>query len=1413
MAIPLEYLQEVLSRQQAQFEASQQRLIETLTARMSLQPASTDSTVSTADKLAHSMAEFRYQPDDDLTFEAWFRRYEDLLKIDGRGLGDAAQVRLLLRKLGSQEYEKYANYILPKNPRDLSLDDTVKNLTRIFGPKTSLFNARFRCFQVVKHQDDDFVTYAAVVNRECERFQLSTLTSDQFKTLIFVCGLRSPKDAEIRTRLLSRLECNPDISLQDLVQECERLLTLKHDTEMIQRHNEPCVVDVHAIPTGPRPSYYSVRSSNFTRRNRPPSACWHCGQWHFARFCEFRQHTCKRCGKVGHKETRCLQNALGRQSRNLARTPNFQRCVSNVVFATTSPNYQSLRKYVTIMINHVPVCLQLDTASDITIISESTWCKLGKPACVQTSHVAHDASGSELPFLGQFSCEFSLRNLHANGVCYVTRYGHLNLLGIDWIDKLDLWSIPLNSICDNSDNFSLCPTDFHCSVAPVTFKNSTEAQSHFASKYPNVFAEGLGMCCKLKAVLYPRTGIRPVFCPKRPVPYAAVAAVDAELSRLESMGVISPVTYSAWAAPIVVIRKANGSLRICADFSTGLNDALETHHYPLPVPEDLFTRLNGGKIFSKIDLSDAYLQVVVEDHSKELLTINTHRGLYRYNRLPFGVKCAPAIFQQVMDAMLSGLQCAMAYLDDIIIVSSTAEDHYTHLNEVFSRIDGYGFRVRPEKCQLMMSSITYLGSIIDSSGRRPDPNKIKAIKLMPHPTNKATLQSFLGLVNYYHNFVPQMHELRAPLNALLANESVWNWSPQCQKAFDDIKQILSSDLLLTHYDPGLPIIVAADASQNGIGGVLLHQFPNGHQKAVMHVSRALTAAEKNYSQIEKEGLALVFAVKTFHKMVHGRKFILYTDHKPLLSIFGTKRGIPVHTANRLQRWATTLLAYDFDLRFKSTSSLGHADALSRLIAECTSKTPDEDSVVSSITVDPEIRQVFQTCVRQLPVTAEAVRAETATDPLLRRIMRYLNTGWPSRPLDCYAEQFRKRSFALTIIDGCLMLADRVVIPTKLQRRVLSQFHEGHPGISRMKSIARSYAYWPFMDQDIENVVRSCSSCAMAAKLPVKCELHSWPIPNGPWSRIHIDFAGPIEGFHYLIIVDAYSKWPEIFQTRYATTSIVLLHLRHLISEFGVPEKIVSDNASQFTSQEFADFCHSHGIEHIRSPAYHPQSNGQAERFVDTFKRALIKMEGEGNIQKVIDKFLQIYRTTPGPAVPQNLSPSEAFLGRRVRTVLDALKPVQNNGQRNAQMELAFNRHHGARPRHFMPGDNVYVKNFRDGKSSWIPGRIVERVSGVLYKIQVDSVIWTRHVNHIRPRVEVQGTSQRRETSLPLDILLDTYQLGPSEEPVAQTENAPTNRRYSTRTRAPVQRLVVNPRCRAYESNVACYPIFSKGGRC
>lgn len=283
----------------------------------------------------------------------------------------------------------------------------------------------------------------------------------------------------------------------------------------------------------------------------------------------------------------------------------------------------------------------------------------------------------------------------------------------------------------------------------------------------------MGCCNKTKVSLYLKDNIRSIFRPKRLVAYSILPLVDAELIRLEQAGIISPVNYSDWAAPIVVIRKKNGQLRICADFSTDLNNSLQQNRHPLLHCNEIFTKLSNCRYFSQIDLSDAFLQVEIDEDSKNFLTINTHRGLFVYNRLPFGVTVAPSEFQSFVDVMIAGLNKVFAYIDGLVGGGTTIEEHDHNLHELFKRIQDYGFCIRKEKYKFFATEINYLGYIIDGQGLHPDLKKVSAIVNMPAPSNLTTLRSFLGAINYYGRFIPNIHTLR-PLDQFLKKDSVWN---------------------------------------------------------------------------------------------------------------------------------------------------------------------------------------------------------------------------------------------------------------------------------------------------------------------------------------------------------------------------------------------------------------------------------------------------------------------------------------------------------------------------------------------------------------------------------------------------------------------------------------------------------------
>ena len=306
--------------------------------------------------------------------------------------------------------------------------------------------------------------------------------------------------------------------------------------------------------------------------------------------------------------------------------------------------------------------------------------------------------------------------------------------------------------------------------------------------------------------------------------------------------------------------------------------------------------------------------------------------------------------------MLGGFDFAFAYLDDIVIISKKKELHREHLNKVFAQIQEFGSKVKEAKCDFCMNKIKYLGHIIDKDGRRPDLERATAIKDMPAPDNVTTLQSFLRLANYYQSFTKKVHDLRAPLNEQVKKDKKWRWTPKCQTAYDQIKKALTSDLFLTNYDPNLEIIVASNVSSYGFGACILHKVPGGTKKPIAHASRTLLPVEKHYSQIEKEALGILFAVTKFHRYLHGRFFTLQTDHKPLITIFGSKKGLPIYTANRLLRCETILLKYNFKIEYLPSKQINHVDGLSRLVPKYSE--PFEDTIIAVLRTDCEIKNMI-----------------------------------------------------------------------------------------------------------------------------------------------------------------------------------------------------------------------------------------------------------------------------------------------------------------------------------------------------------------------------------------------------------------------------------------------------------------------
>nr|KAG5706589.1 hypothetical protein BaRGS_028760 [Batillaria attramentaria] len=418
---------------------------------------------------------------------------------------------------------------------------------------------------------------------------------------------------------------------------------------------------------------------------------------------------------------------------------------------------------------------------------------------------------------------------------------------------------------------------------------------------------------------------------------------------------------------------------------------------------------------------------------------------------------------------------------------------------------------------------------------------------------------------------------------------------------------------------------------------------------IANVSKTLTAAERNYSQIHKEALAIIYGLRKFYQYLYGRQFILVTDHKPLTALFGPKKGTPLLAANRLARWALWLNHFDYTIEYRKTADHGNADALSRLPSgddidfDREESGEDTDMVCAIRVLSLQVK----------PFGSNILRQESGKDPVIATVMRYVREGWPLKHAEINEEvrKFQKLSDSLSTCHGCLIYGTRVVIPQSLQPKILDLLHIGHFGMERMKQLARTAVYWPGIDAAIEMTSRRCDSCGEHQNKPSKPPVHPWMLPEKPWSRVHLDHAINFMGTNWLVITDAYSKYPCIHPTSSTSTRATLDLLEEDFAHFGYPHTLVSDNATTFVSEEFQSWCKERGITHLTGAPYHPATNGAAERLVQTFKQALRKSSLPP--KRALQEFLMQYRRMPTSC---GFSPSELLMSRQIRTRIDTLLP-------------------------------------------------------------------------------------------------------------------------------------------------------------
>ena len=1305
-------------------------------------------------------------------FSTYKCRLENYFDLRGIKEDQSTCAKMLLHCIGPVHFETLAAYTAPESPTTFTYTELIKLLEGHVMPAPNIIVEQHRFLNRLQKPDENITSYVAELrkfiptcNFNCHKCKESV--ADIFLRAQFVRGL---KDTVIREKLLQ----DNDPKFADVIQKASNLEASQLDSTEMSKSAPSPANNVNQISgnrsknknfsnnrdrgrnrSRGRPQFNQNRSfsqnCSFPPNRRAPSRgrpnfqelgvadlCLRCARNnHKTKDCRLDRNKvkCELCGNIGHVAKVCIISlSKQRPRRNVNNLNSFNNAESsnknfstpvnsvtssyypssintvNVVSNIKSPigSSESDKIYATILVEGKPQRFEVDSGSKYTLISNRSFNKLNLDVKLEPADIIFSCYlGNSFKAHGKVTVSVRIGDRGAeNAVMYVVDGERDCVLGREWIRLLQLDLLKLDQVRSPVDSSVF-------SILQVS-KDVVEIQEMFAETYKQVVG-----CIpeeEVKGILRLREKARPVFMKARPVPFALCDKVDEELDTLVEQGVLTPTPYSDWGSPLVVVPKPNGTVRLCVDHKVGVNPQIEDTHYPIPKIDEILNELRDAKFFCTLDLFKAYHHIPVDEDTAKIQTLSTHKGTYRVNRLSQGIKTAPSEFHRIFQQILSGLDGTIAYFDDIIIFADTYAECKKRLIACLQRLKKFNLHVNNQKCRYFEEQIEYLGHVISHNKIAKSPKKVEALLECPRPQSPTDVKCFLGLITYYSRFIPKASEKTYPLRMLLQKNRRFHWSAQCEAAFQQLKAEIASDQVIVPYNPELPVSLACDASPRGIAAVLSHRV-KGEERPIAFASRSLTAAEQNYSQLDKEALAIYWGIHKFFEYLFGRKFTLITDNRPLYHIFHQNSKIPPITATRLLRYAAFLTAFDYTIFHRKSQYHANADFLSRAPLNC----PDMET--DSAETDELHHQVVNQ-ISSLEINCESLAKATQEDEELRKLKEELLAGTNAEP-------------EYSLQDGIIFRGSRILVPKKLRPEILKELHHTHLGISKMKSLARRYCYWPGIDKEIESLVKSCNDCASVKGDPPKAELHHWETPQQNFQRVHIDYAGPLDGHNILILVDAKSKWPEIRSLKSAPTSTSTIRLLYeIFTTHGFPEVLVSDNATIFTSEEFTSFCTRNGIKQKFIAPGHPATNGLAERYVQILKNKLksmgsVRASMEEKIQEIVFRF----RATP---LAEGKSPAELYLNRQIRISLDALKPQKEQPRQTSSPPGS---------RQLNVGDRVQSKN-HPGPPKWKLGVVVKKFGRLHYSVKLDDGrVLKRHINQLR-KTEIPE-QQRRVTFGPM----------------------------------------------------------------
>lgn len=825
------------------------------------------------------------------------------------------------------------------------------------------------------------------------------------------------------------------------------------------------------------------------------------------------------------------------------------------------------------------------------------------------------------------------------------------------------------------------------------------------------------------------------------IPEAYKEPAVTRLRKMESQGIIERVTTAPrWISGLSAVPKGKDDFRLVVNM-VGPNRAIRRRFYKMPTMESIRTKLHGAKWFTKLDLTSAFHHVKLGEASKELTTFLGPDGMYRFNRLNFGVSSAPEGFQQKMEEILQGIKNVVVYVDDILVYAEDLRGLRLRTNEVLQALSRNNLTLNGTKCEYEKERLEFLGHELSAEGFNIARKKVEDVAKFRAPRTTTELKSFLGLASFLSTYIKDFADLTKPLWDATA-EGQFAWEEEQQQAFGAVKEaIMNCTVRQGFFSTTDATYLYTDASEVAVSAVLTQKDEEGKYRIIAFASKLLTATERRYAQTQREALGIVWGVEHFWYYLLGRKFAIRTDAQGISFIMKRDHTQTKRIMSRADAWALRLEGFDYDVEFvRGTENI--ADPSSRLL-EGIGSDNFEDRPSPGEIMSVELKAPGNIAFGAERVTLEEVRWHAERDDEAIAVRMALETGeWP-RTLG----KFKSVRHELRLKDGMITRMGETFVPRSLRPKVLTAAHSGHPGASAMKSLLRGTVWWPGSLAHAERWVASCEPCALMSRRTSPMPMQRSELPGAVWENVALDYNGPFAqygGIYILLMVDRYSRFLIARPVKSTDFGSLRTVLEDIFDTYGTVRSCMSDNGPPFFGAEYNAFCATRGIEVKKSTPLDAQQNGGVEIYMKLVNKGMAAPSVEGGSwRRSLENTMAAHNAAT--CVATGVAPDVLMFGRKVRRNLPLLSTEAEPAEREAirrwdwSQKMAKKRledaKRSAKYAKIEIGDKVYVSRQTKGKgqTTFDPTvfTVIGKNHGTLQLLSPNGNIMLRTVTFVR----------------------------------------------------------------------------------